>query len=255
MDRQDYDFFRQNGYLILGQLFTGQTLTRILAGFDHDRETWGGNMWRPLTGAYQTVNCDPLVTWPGVEEIIRHPQILAPTEALLGSSLCLAEACLRHMDAYEGEGWQHWHRDRPHWQEHPLRTQYIHALIYLADVDESTHCFSISPEAVDQPILDKEAQLARGGMVDLHGPAGTVVLFNLSVLHAATIRPTPQERKSVQIYYGRRDQPHLSNHTTMPARLWRNHPDPEIRAFYSVLNPKSRAFASAFGIDDTPPSP
>jgi len=64
MDRQDYDFFRQNGYLILGQLFTGQTLTRIIAGFDHDRETWGGNMWRPLTGAYQTVNCDPLVTWP-----------------------------------------------------------------------------------------------------------------------------------------------------------------------------------------------
>ena len=51
----------------------------------------------------------------------------------------------------------------------------------------------------------------------------------------------------MQIYYGRRDQPHLSNYTTLPARLWRDHPDPEVRAFYSVLNPKSRAFAAAFG--------
>jgi len=252
MDPKDYDFFRQNGYLSLGQLFTGKTLTSLLAGFDHDRETWSGNMWRPLTGSYQTANCDPLITWPGVEEIIHHPQILATTEALLGSPLCLSEVCLRHMPPYEGESWRHWHRDRPHWQEHPLRTQYIHALIYLADVDESTHCFSISPEAADEPILDEEAQLARGGIVDLHGPAGTVVLFNLSVLHSATIRPTQTERKSVQIYYGRRDQPHLSDHTVLPARLWRDHPDSEVRAFYSVSNPKSRAFAKAFGAEDMP---
>ena len=120
-------------------------------------------------------------------------------------------------------------------------------MVYLTDVDESTHCFSISPEAAEAPILDKEAQLQRGGIIDLHGPAGTVVLFNLSVLHTATIRPTQQERKTAQIYYGRQDQPHLSNFTTLPARLWRDHPDPEVRAFYSVLNPKSRAFAKAFG--------
>ena len=62
------------------------------------------------------------------------------------------------MEPYEGEGWRRWHRDRPHWQQHPLRTQYIHALVYLADVDETTHCFSLSPEAADAPILDQEDQ-------------------------------------------------------------------------------------------------
>ena len=131
-------------------------------------------------------------------------------------SASLKPACAT-WNPHEGESWRRWHRDRPHWQQHPLRTQYIHALVYLADVDATTHCFSLSPEAADAPILDQEDQLARGGIVDLHGPAGTVVLFNLSVLHAATIRPTQQERKSVQIYYGRRDQPHLSNYTTLPA--------------------------------------
>ena len=252
MNTEEYEFFRRNGYLVLGQLFDDQETARLLAGFDRDREEWGGSMWRPLPSAYQTVNCDPLITWPAVEEIVRHPQILATVEALLGGPSCLAEICLRHMDAHAGEGWQHWHRDRPHWREHPLRTQYIHALIYLVDVDETTHCFSLSPEAADDPILDKEAQLERGGIIDLHGPAGSVVLFNLSVLHAATVRSTESERKSVQIYYGRRDQPPLSNHTAMPARLWRDHPDPEVRAFYSVLNPKSRALAAAFGADQGP---
>lgn len=247
MNDKDHVFFYQNGYLPLGQLFSDQDAARLCEGFDQDRETRGRTMWRPLDSAYQTVNCDPLITWPQVEEIIRHPQILAPIQTLLGAPICLSEACLRHMAPYEGEGWQHWHRDKPHWQEHPLRTQYIHALVYLSDIDETTHCFSISPEAADDPILDKEHQLARSGTVDLHGPAGTVVLFNLSVLHTATIRPTQTERKTVQIYYGRRDQPHLSNYTVMPARLWRDHPDPEVRAFYSVLNPKSRAFAAAFG--------
>ncbi|MDE2705818.1 MAG: phytanoyl-CoA dioxygenase family protein [Gemmatimonadetes bacterium] len=247
MNTADYEFFRRNGYVALGQLFSDQDAARLRQGFDEDRATWGRAFWRPLESAYQTVNCDPLITWPAVEEIIRHPPILDAVEALLGAPICLSEACLRHMAPYEGEGWRRWHRDRPHWQQHPLRTQYVHALVYLADVDETTHCFSLSPEAADAPILDQEDQLARGGIIDLHGPAGTVVLFNLSVLHTATIRPTQRERKSVQIYYGRRDQPHLSNYTTLPARLWRDHSDPEVRAFYSVLNPKSRAFAAAFG--------
>ena len=134
MNPSDYEFFRHNGYVRLGQLFSDQDASHLRQGFDEDRATWGRAMWRPLTGAYQTVNCDPLITWPAVEEIIRHPQILDAVEALLGAPICLSEACLRHMEPYEGEGWRRWHRDRPHWQQHPLRTQYIHALVYLADV-------------------------------------------------------------------------------------------------------------------------
>ena len=109
-----------------------------------------------------------------------------------------------------------------------------------------THCFSISPEAIDDPILGQEAQLARGGIVDLHGPAGSIILFNLSVLHTATLRPSERERKSVQIYYGPRSGPILSHFTTVPIRLWRDHSDPDIRAFYGNLNRKTRLFAAAF---------
>ena len=106
MNTADYEFFRHNGYVPLGQLFSDQDAARLRQGFDEDRTTWGRAFWRPLESAYQTVNCDPLITWPAVEEIIHLPPILDAVEALLGAPICLSEACLRHMAPYEGEGWR-----------------------------------------------------------------------------------------------------------------------------------------------------
>ena len=85
-------------------------------------------------------------------------------------------------------------------------------MLYLADVDETTHCFSISPESVDQAILeDKDSQLQRGGICNLYGPAGTAILCSYSVLHSATVRVAEKERKTVQVYYGHRDEPYMAN--------------------------------------------
>ena len=150
------------------------------------------------------------------------------------------------MASYDGEPHQRFHRDRPHWEDHPLRMDYIQLMLYLTDVDENTHCFSLSPESVNNPILDTEAQLDRDGIVDFHGPAGTVVLFNISLLHTATVRVTQQERKTVQAYYGHRSRPFLSNCSVIPPRFWRHDPDPEVRAFYGNLNGTTEVFLSAF---------
>lgn len=76
---------------------------------------------------------------------------------------------------------------------------------YLSDVDKNSPCWSISPEASDEPVLPTAEQLARGGVYDLEGPAGTAAFFNLSALHAATVRPCTRGRKSVQVYYGHRE--------------------------------------------------
>jgi len=143
---------------------------------------------------------------------------------------------------------EEWHRDRQHMVDRPYRCGYIHMMLYLTDVHEGTHCFSISPESCDDPILAIEEQVKQRGGVPLHGPAGTVILFNLSVVHAATVRATPHERKSVQVYYGHRDGPVLSECTTIPSSLWRDHRDSEVRGFYHLLNARSRQYAEAFSI-------
>jgi ectoine hydroxylase-related dioxygenase (phytanoyl-CoA dioxygenase family) len=165
---------------------------------------------------------------------------------LMGGPVCFSEICVRHMAAYDGEPFQNWHRDRPRWDEHPFRMDYIQLMLYLSDVDETTHCFSISPEPADAPQREKQEQLAAGDIVDLYGPAGTAVLFNIAVLHSASVRVTQRERKTVQVYYGHRQRPALSNDSTIPATLWRDHDDAETRAFYGNLNEKTRRYLAAF---------
>ena len=241
MKKQDYNFFREHGYLPLGKVLSIKEVEYYTAIFDRDwteeRECWYS------APDYQTINCDALVTSPEIDGIIRHPKIIKPLHALMGEEICFSEICIRHMAAYESpELHRSWHRDRPHWDEHRLRISYMQAVVYLTDVDETTHCFSISPESVNQEVLDVEAQLERGGIHDLHGKAGTAILFNISVLHTATVRKTGAERKSVQTYYGHPHREFLSNDSLIPASFWRDHSDAEVRAFYGVLNDKTRKY-------------
>jgi hypothetical protein len=233
----DEAFFRQHGYLVLPPLS---------ALFDRDYKNHA-YLWRPFGD--QTINCDALASSPGVDLAIRHPRILPIITALMGGPTVFSEICLRHMRPHDGSPRQGWHRDRPHWLDHPLRLDYLQLMIYLTAVSEQSHCFSISPEAVDQPILAKaEDQLTRGGRCDLHGPPGTAILFNVSVLHSATLRRTQIERKTIQIYYGHADRPYLSNDSIIPATLWHCHPDPATRAFYGKLNDKTRHFLAGTGL-------
>ena len=246
----EFDFFKQNGYLVLKDALTADEVGHFLALYDRDRAE-RSFFWRDAgLGIHQWLNCDSLVSSPEMDDLVRHPRLMSYVDKLMCGPTCLAEVCLRHMGPYDGELFQSWHRDRPHKMDHPLRMGWIHILIYLTDVDEGTHCFSLSPESIDNPVeLDVEKQLARSGSVDIHGPAGTVALFNLSVMHTATVRPTTKERKTVQTYYGLQSGPVLGHHTTIPARLWRDHPDPDVRAFYGNLNEKSKLYATAFGGD------
>ena len=52
------------------------------------------------------------------------------------------------------------------------------------------------------------------------------------MLHTATVRTTDCERKTVQIYYCHQEKNLGNLDMVIPARLWRDHPDPAARAFY-----------------------
>ena len=247
MEMSDLEFFKRYGYLSLGKVLTDEQVTQYTVQYDRDREAFG-YLWSGYNHN-QSINCDALISWPEGDELIRHPAILSPIEALMGTSVCFSEVCVRHMDPYDGEFRQGWHRDRPHDPSHPMRMPYIQSMLYLNDVDEGSHCFSISPESYDDPILETEAQLKRSPGVDLHGEAGSVILFNIAVLHTATVRHTDRERKTVQTYYGPDEGDYLSNDSCIPATLWRDHPDAATRQFYGKLNPRSETFARAFGVN------
>ncbi|MBT5327670.1 MAG: hypothetical protein HOL51_16285 [Gemmatimonadetes bacterium] len=245
MDQADRDFFATNGFLNMGQVLDGEDLKYFREMFDGDREQYP-YFWH-YYGHHQQANYEALITSPQVDELIRHPKIYPTIEELMGGPLCFGEIGLRLMQAYEGELHQGWHRDKPHLDEHPFRMDYIQLMVYLSDVDEGTHCFSISPESLEQPVLqDRDEQLQRGGQYHLHGPAGTCALFNVAVMHTATTRPTRADRRTVQIYYGHRDRAPLANDSSIPAAFWRDSGDEETRGFYGVLNERTKAYMAAF---------
>ncbi|MXY57880.1 MAG: phytanoyl-CoA dioxygenase family protein [Gammaproteobacteria bacterium] len=236
--------FAQQGFVDLGRVLDPAETAQWLDLFDEDRRRYA-YFWHPY-GHHQQANYDALVTTPDFDGLIRHPKLLPIVESLLGGPACFGEIGLRRMSSYTGQMHQQWHRDRAHWLEHPLRIDYLQLMVYLTDVDEDTHCFSLSPESVDEPILAARDTQLRRGVYDLQGPAGTCALCNAAILHTATTRETEVERKTVQIYYGHRDRPPLANDSAIPATLWRDHPDPETRAFYGVLNERTRRMLSAF---------
>lgn len=248
LTEQDIEFFRRNGYLTRDDWVDADTLAHFVDLFDRDR---ADKRWRwHRYGHHQEANYDALVTTLAFDEVVRHPPIYDAIVQLMGGPVCFGEIGARWMGPYDGELHHGWHRDRPHWPDHPLRMDYIQLMLYLTDVDESTHCFSISPEDIDQPVVeDKDEQIAQGGVVDIHGKAGTVCLFNVAVLHTATTRPTETERKTMQIYYGHRDHKPLANDSVIPPALWKYSSDPETRGFYCNLNDVSRLYARSFGIE------
>jgi ectoine hydroxylase-related dioxygenase (phytanoyl-CoA dioxygenase family) len=234
MNQADYDFFHTNGYLGLGKVLNEAEIARFVHGFDRNHNECA-YLWRYLgTDTHQTGNCDALPSWLALDDIVRHHRILPVVQDLMKDPLSILEVSARHMDVHPGavKIAQQWHRDTPHLAEHPLRMDYIQAMVYLTDVHEDTHCFTISPESADGPILERDEQLEKGGMQYLHGSAGTVTLFNASVLHTATVRTTQYERKTIQIYYCHRDRKLGKLDMVIPADLWRDHAEAEAKDLY-----------------------
>lgn len=238
-------FYRANSYIPLPDLLTSDEVAALNEAIDRDRRDHPF-MWYCETS--RDYNCNLLLTEPIFELTIRQPTVLALVERLMGGPFCFEELSVRHTDPRSQDSPTQWHRDRPHWMEHPLHLDYPQVIYYLTDVDETTHCFTISPEPADGAALDTEAQVARGGTVFFHGKAGSAILFNAAVLHGPTHRKSTRHRRIVQVYYGHPHRPYLSEVTLIPPRLWRDHPDPEIRRFYGKLNRYNRVLHQAFGI-------
>ena len=224
--------FRAHSYVVLPDLLSPEWVATLNAAIDRDRKErpyfWG------TASSNGTSNL--LLTEPVFEDVVRHPVVLPLVETLMDGPICFEELSVQITPPSKQGRPTGWHRDRHHWLEHPLHLDYPQIIYYLSDVAEGNHHFTLSPEPADGEVLDKEAQLVRGGSVPFYGKAGSGILFNAAILHGATIAQTEQERRILQVYYGHLQRPPLAEVSLIPARLWRNAPDPEVRRFYGKLN-------------------
>ena len=240
-----YAFFRAHSYLILPDLLAPDQVRAMNEAMDRDMARHPFMWYTQGVGNY---NCNLWLAEPVFEEAIRPPRLLAILDRLMGGPFCFEELAVRHSPGETVGRSTAWHRDRAYWTEHPLHLDYAQIIYYLTDVDAATHCFTISPEPAGGAILERDEHLARHGMLHFHGRAGTGILFNAATWHGVTLRRTARTRRTIQVYFGHPARPPLSDATLMPPRLWRDHPDAEIRRFYGKLNRYSELVLAGLGL-------
>jgi ectoine hydroxylase-related dioxygenase (phytanoyl-CoA dioxygenase family) len=231
------DCYRANSYVILPDLLSPEQVAELNEAMDRDRRQHP-YFWGALNSRNGSSNL--LLTEPVFEPVVRHPQVLPLVEALMGGPICFEELSVQITPPSQESRPTAWHRDRGHWLEHPLHLDYPQIIYYLTDVEPGCHHFTLSPEPADGEVLETAAQVARCGSLPFYGKAGSAILFNSATLHGLTLAATQRERRILQIYYGHEGRKPLAEVTLMPPRLWREHPNPEIRRFYGKLNNYTR---------------
>lgn len=166
------DFFKANSYLILPDLLAPDEVAQLNEAIDRDRAE-NPFMWDRKPFAEMEDNSNLLLNEPIFEIVIHRPTVLTFLARLMRGPFCFEQLTVSHRDGQMEDKGTNWHRDKDHWLEHPLHLDYPQIIYYLTDVDETTHCFSISQEPAGGEILmDQEAQLDRGGVLDFYGRAG-----------------------------------------------------------------------------------
>ena len=237
-------FFKANSYVVLPGLLSPELVRTLNAAIDEDRRDNEFLWW--FRGAPNNAS-NLLLTQPVFDQATRLPVALNLLDRLMGGPVCFEELSVQVTEPGKAAA-TGWHRDTRYWPEHPLHLEYPQVIAYLTDVDETTHCFTVSPEPADGEILSQEEHLEQGGTVYLHGKAGTAILFNSATVHGLTRRDTTNQRRILQMYFGHQGHPELSQVTIIPPRLWRDHPDAETRRFFSKHSRYSRLMNEGMGI-------
>lgn len=237
-------FFKANSYVVLPGLFSPELVASLNEAIDRDREENEFLWW--FRGSPNNAS-NLLLTQPVFDHTTRLPVVLNLLHRLMGGPVTFEELSVQVSEPGEGAP-TGWHRDTHYGESHPLHLEYPQLIAYLTDVDETTHCFTVSPEPAEGPILEQDAHIARGGIHYLHGKAGTAIFFNSATVHGLTRRDTENQRRILQIYFGHLGHPELSQVTIVPPRLWRDHPDAETRRFFSKQSRYSRLMHEGMGI-------
>lgn len=240
------DCFTRNSFVVLPGLLPPELVARLNAAIDRDRAAFP-NLWWWMGSPNNAGNL--LLTEPVFDEALLLPPVTRLLDRLMGGPWTFEEMSVQVTEPGPGAP-TGWHRDRPYWPQHPHRLDFPQVIAYLTDVDDATHCFTLSPEPSAGPAIDDPArQVAERGTVYLHARAGSAVFFNCAAVHGLTRRDTDRQRRILQIYYGHADRPELSQVSVVPPRLWRDHPDPDVRRRFAKHNALSRAVHAGMGIE------
>jgi ectoine hydroxylase len=159
--------------------------------------------------------------------LARHPRLIAPVEQLLDGPIYIHQFKINAKAAFDGDVWQ-WHQDYGTWQrdDDMPEARAMNIALFLDDVTEFNGPLMFIPGSHKRGVLEAghditttsyplwtldHATIAKlveeGGLVAPKGPAGSVVMFHGTLVHASPSNLSPWHRTIVYI-----SACHVDNH-------------------------------------------
>lgn len=160
--------------------------------------------------------------------LVRHPKILKPVEALLGSEVYVHQFKVNIKAAFSGDKWP-WHQDYIFWKhEDGMPTpRVVNVILFADEVSQFNGPFCLIPSSHKNGCIEVPAQPATGdwednfssnlkfsidqeyvrelwgenGATSPIGPAGSVLFFDANLVHASSNNISPFDRKLIIITY------------------------------------------------------
>lgn len=198
-----------------------------------------------------------LVYHPELDPYIQGPVTFPLVRAIMGPQVRFAQFDFRDVPRGAGDNAaMRYHRDRSYYppeganlsKDRFADCSYVCSIIYLNDVDEDTPCFCVVPNSHLQKYETIEQVREEMGdafrQVPIRGPAGTAVLYNINIYHTRLPGRADLSRRTQHCYFSCTTSPPLTNWVMIPRRL-AEHPDPELREYFSQWTEATREFVAA----------
>lgn len=231
--QEQIDFFRRNGYLVVGPALTPEELQTARAAYDRIfAATEKPASYRNLgTKEGEEVSAGAVLQiidmWrldPIFDHLLHKPELLDVIEGLMGHpNIRLYHDQALYKPALNGDVVP-WHQDNGYWHLEPAAAMSM--WIALDDVDEENGCMWVVPgsqkagevghQRAGQYVAQLKADVDEKLAVSVPLPGGSAMIHHCRTLHMTRPNPTPRQRRAWVMHYMPADT--KQNGAPMPAR-------------------------------------
>jgi hypothetical protein len=191
-----------------------------------------------------------LVNHPELDRYVQYQTTFPLIDEIMGPGARFAQYDFRDIPPGNGDSAMDYHKDDLNYKPPqppevgPYGCKYLCAIYHLSDVDASTPRFCVVPKSGPYASIE-EAQQQLGEAyreVPITGPAGTAVLYDISIFHRRLAGEKDKGRRTQHNYFSSQGNPPLTSWVLIPERL-AEHPEPGLCEYFSAWPEVTQTFA------------
>jgi hypothetical protein len=247
-EKEILDFFRQEGYAVVADALAVDEIA-FLNDFVDRSKTEIPDEWGPdKRGCYS--HGQVLVNHPELDHYVQYETTFPLIDEIMGPGARFAQYDFRDIPPGNGDSAMDYHKDDLNYKPPqppevgPYGCKYLCAIYHLSDVDASTPRFCVVPKSGPYASIE-EAQQQLGEAyreVPITGPAGTAVLYDISIFHRRLAGEKDKGRRTQHNYFSSQGNPPLTSWVLIPERL-AEHPEPGLCEYFSAWPEGTQTFA------------